>query len=119
MSAPTSTEIPDGIREMAETNMAQTKAAYEQFLGFARQAQDMMAGGAQQVELTAVQLKAKRYADLNMEASFRMGAELAEAHDMEEYAEIQVRFAQTQALTLAQQTQTLGRMMAAAAAVKG
>lgn len=116
MSEPKSSEIPGSIREMAEKNVAQTKAAYEQFLEFGRKAQEMMVGGAERVELTALQIKAKRYAEMNMEASFRMAAELAEAHDVEEYGEIQVRFAQTQALTLAQQTQTLGRMMASAAA---
>lgn len=110
-----STEIPSSIREMAEANVAQSKAAFEQFLGLARKAHEMMTGAADPVELTAAQLKAKRFAELNMEANFRLAAELAEAHDVEEYGEIQARFAQVQALTLMQQTKTLGRMMAAAA----
>ncbi|MEQ1698339.1 MAG: phasin family protein [Hyphomicrobiaceae bacterium] len=108
-------DISAAIRDMAEKNVEQTRAAYEQFLGLAKQAQDLMGAAPADMRPTFVQLKAKQYGELNMDANFRLAAELAEAHDVTEYMEIQTRFAQTQALTLAQQTQTLTRLVAEAA----
>lgn len=113
-----SVDISAAIREMAEKNVEQTRVAYEQFLGLAKQAQDMMGAVPGDIRPTFVQLKAKRYAEINMDANLRVAAELAEAHDMQEYVEIQTRFAQTQAFTLAQQTQTLTRLVAEAAKAK-
>ena len=110
-----SKDVSATIREMAEKNVEQTRAAYEAFLGLAKQAQDMMGAAPGDMRPTFVQLKAKRYGEMNMDANFRLAAELAEAHDVQEYVEIQTRFAQTQALTLAQQTMTLTRLVAEAA----
>jgi hypothetical protein len=110
-----SVDITAAMREMAEKNIEQSRAAYEQFLGLAKQAQEAMGAAGADMRPTFVQLKAKRYGEMNMDANFRLAAELAEAHDVTEYVEIQTRFAQTQALTLAQQTQTLTRLVAEAA----
>ena len=53
-----------------------------------------------------------RYAEQNVEASFRLAADLAHARDLQEYAEIQARYAQTQVFTFTQQAQDLGRLVA-------
>ena len=109
-----SPEIPAAVREMAERNVEQTRAAYTQFLTMARQAQDLMmkAPGEEAKGALDVQSKATRYAEQNVEASFRLAADLAHARDLEEYAQIQARYAQTQVLTFTQQTHDLGRMVA-------
>lgn len=106
-------EIPQPVREMAEKNVEQTRAAYHQFLALARQAQDLMlkSSGESNKSALDVQGKAMRYAEQNVDASFRLAADLAQARDLQEYAEIQARYAQTQVQTFAQQAQDLGRMV--------
>ena len=117
MSDKPTIEIPAAVRELAENNVEQTRAAYSQFLTMARQAQDLMTQSPPAETKTAaeVQSKAMRYAEQNVEASFRFASDLAHARDMQEYAEVQTRYAQTQVLTFAQQTQDLGRLVAEAA----
>ena len=114
-------EIPPQMREMAEKQAAQTREAMGQFIAMAKQAQDVMM--KLQGETMApfdsrpafVQAKAIRYAEQNIDAGLRLATELAGAHDVQEYAEIQIRYAQTQALTLNQQAQTLARLVTQAA----
>jgi phasin len=107
-------EIPAAVREMAEKNVEQSRNAYTQFLAMARQAQDMMGKAQGDTSKTAmdVQSKAMRYAEQNVDASFRFASELAQARDLTEYAAIQQRYAQTQVHTYTQQAQDLGRLVA-------
>ncbi len=113
-----SPEIPAAVREMAERNVEQSRAAYAQFLTLARQAQDMMSQSPQGdtfKNAMDVQTKALRYAQQNVDASFRFASELARARDLREYSEIQTRYAQTEVITYTQQAQDLGRLVAEAA----
>jgi phasin len=110
-------EIPDAVRQLAERNVEQARSAYAQFMEMVRQAQDMVAksSGAMTEGALEVQGRAMKFAEENVEAGFRMAAELAKARDMKEYFEIQARHAQRQMSTYAQQAQELGRLMAEAA----
>jgi hypothetical protein len=112
-----SMEIPTQVRELAEKNVEQTRAAYDQFLAMARQSQDLVMNAKGDAKNSAldVQAKAMRYNEQNVEAGFRFAADLARARDMTEYAQIQTLYAQTQALTLNQQTLDLARLVAEAA----
>ena len=113
-----SMEIPPQVREIAEKNVEQTRAAYKQFLDMARQAQDLVSksqGDDGMKNALDVQAKAMRYTEQNVEAGYRFAADLAHARDMTEYAQIQARYAQTQAQTLTQQAADLGRLVAEAA----
>lgn len=107
-------EIPQQVRDIAEKNVEQTRAAYQQFQTLARQAQDLLKKSSGDTNKSAldVQGKATRYAEQNVEASFRFASDLAQARDLQEYAEIQTRYAQTQVLAFAQQAQDLSRMVA-------
>lgn len=109
-----SPEIPAAVREIAERNVEQSKAAYAQFMAMAKQAQDMMSQSQGDLTKNAmdVQTKAMRYAEQNVDASFRFASDLARARDLQEYAEIQMRYAQTQVQTYTQQAQDLGRLVA-------
>jgi phasin len=111
---PPTVEIPAAVREMAEKNVEQSRAAYAQFLAMAKQAQDLMGQSQGDTSKSAmeVQTKAVRYAEQNVDASFRFASDLAHARDLQEYAEIQARYAQTQVQTYAQQAQDLGRLVA-------
>ena len=110
-------EIPEAVRDLAERNVEQARAAYSQFMDMARKAQDMVS--KQQGAITAgaldIQSKAMRYAEENIDASFKFAADLARARDLKDYLEIQTRYAQRQMQDYAKQAQELGRMMADAA----
>jgi phasin len=110
-------EIPEAVRELAERNVEQARAAYSQFMDMARKAQDMVS--KQQGAITAgaldIQSKALRYAEENIDTSFKFAADLARARDLKDYLEIQTRYAQRQMQDYAKQAQELGRMMADAA----
>lgn len=110
-------DIPDSVRQMAEKNVDQAKAAYSQFLDMARKAQDMasQSSGAMTRAAMDVQGEVMRYTQQNIEAGFQAAADLARARDMKEFFEIQSRHAQRQMQTYAQQAQELGRLMTQAA----
>lgn len=110
-------EIPEAMREVAERNVEQTRAAYTQFLEMARQAQDLVAKSSDAVAQSAreVQTRAIRFAQQNMDASFGFAADLARARDLKEYFEIQTRYAQSQMQTYTQQAQELGKLLGEAA----
>ena len=110
-------EIPDAVRQLAERNVEQARSAYAQFMDAVRKAQEMVAtsSGAMTEGALEIQGRAIKFAEENVEAGFRMAAELAKARDMKEYFEIQARHAQRQMATYAQQAQELGRLMAEAA----
>ena len=107
-------EIPEPIRDLAEKNVEQARSAYTQFLTMARQAQDMMSKSSPLMTESAreVQDRAFRYAQDNIDASFNFASDLARARDLNEYVQIQTRYAQAQMKTYADQAQDLGRMMA-------
>lgn len=110
-------EIPQQVREMAERNLEQTRAAYQQFLDMAQQAQTMAAQsqGAMMQSALEIQGKAMKFAEANTEQGFKLASELARAKDMNEYVEIQTKHAQAQMQTFNDQAQELGRLMSDAA----
>lgn len=107
-------EIPEAVRELAERNVEQARAAYSQFLDMARQAQELVTKSSDAMAQSSreIQAKALRYAEQNMAANFAFASELARARDLKEYVEIQSRYAQRQMQTYSQQAQELGRMLA-------
>lgn len=110
-------EIPEAVREMAERNVDQARTAYAQFMDMARQAQHMVSQsqGAMAAGALEIQSKALKFAEQNIDDSFKFASDLARAKDLKEYLEIQTRYAQRQMQTYAQQAQDLGRMMTDAA----
>jgi len=112
-----SMEIPDAVRDVAERNVAQTRAAYGQFMEMARKAQEMMtkSQGAMATSAIEVQARAMGFAEQNIEANFKLATELARARDLKEFFDIQTRHAQSQMQAYTHQAQELGRMMTEAA----
>lgn len=110
-------EIPEQVRQMAERNVEQARAAYSQFMEMARQAQELVArsSGVMAESAAGIQARTLRFAEQNMEAGFQCASELARARDLKEYLEIQSRHAQRQMQTYAHQAQELGRMLSEAA----
>ncbi|MEZ5843907.1 MAG: phasin family protein [Hyphomicrobiaceae bacterium] len=110
-------EIPQAVRDMAEKNIEQTRAAYAQFQQMAQKAQGMMvqSSGAMMDAAREVQQRSMRFAEENIEHSFRFASDLARARDVKEYLEIQTRYAQRQMQTYTEQARELGELMSEAA----
>jgi phasin len=110
-------EIPATVRELAERNVEQARAAYAQFMDAARKAQDMVAKSSDVMAAGAreVQAKALGYAESNIDASFAFASDMARARDVKELMAIQQRYATKQAQAYAKQAQELGRLLADAA----
>src|SRR6187397_1313009 len=111
-------EIPQQLRELAERNVEQARAAYGQFMDAMMQATGMWANAIPANAMTSgfksVQDRAVRFAKQNAEACFALASELANAKDISDVLAIQSRYAQTQMQAYALQAQELGRLMAEA-----
>ena len=106
-------EIPPQLRELAEKNVEQARAAYG--MDFLTQAMNAWSGApsnAMTSGFRAVQERAIGFAKENAEGSFSLASELAGAKDIQEVLTLQSRFAQTQMQSYARQAQELGRLMA-------
>jgi hypothetical protein len=115
MAETPSFEIPPELREMAEKNVEQARAAYGQFMDFLTQAMGAWSkspGGAEMGGFSAVQERAVGFAKENAERSFALASELARAKDVQEVLMLQSRYAQTQMQTFGIQAQQLSWLMA-------
>ena len=126
-------EVPQQLRDLAERNVEQARAAYVsritqfewtpppygQFMDAMEQATSIWLGSLPPNEAMSgfkvVQERAVRFAKQNAEACFTMASELASAKDIPDVFAIQSRFAQTQMQAYALQSQELGRLMVEAA----
>ena len=108
-------EIPPELRDMAEKNVEQARAAYGQFMDFLTRAMGAWAGspaGAETASFTSVQEKAVAFAKENAERSFTLASDLARARDVQEVLTLQSRYVQTQMQTYGIQAQQLSWLMA-------
>jgi hypothetical protein len=118
MTQPPSFEVPQHLREVAEKNVAQARAAFDQIMDAMIEASAMwlaaMPANQMTSSLKVVQERAIRFAKQNAEACFAMAGELANAKDIQDVIAIQSRYAQTQMQAYALQAQELGRLFAEA-----
>jgi len=108
-------EIPPQLREMAEKNVEQARAAYGQFMDFLTQAMNTWSKGPPTGSVAgfkAVQDRAIVFAKENAERSFNLASEIARAKDVQEVLTLQSRYAQTQMQLFAVQAQQLSWLMA-------
>jgi len=111
-------EIPKQLRELAEKNVEQARAAYGEYMETMAQAMSAwtkVPTNAMTSGLRDVQQLAIRFAKENAEAAFSLGSELANAKDLQDVLRLQSRYAQAQMQSYARQAQELGRVMAEAA----
>ena len=110
-------ELPKQLRELAEKNVEQARAAYAQFMDAMTQAMSAWSTAPSNVMTSGfrdVQELAIRFAKENAEAGFALANELANAKDVQAVLTLQSRYAQTQVQSYARQAQELGRLMAKA-----
>ena len=110
-------EIPETVRQMAEKNVEQARSAYSQMLDAMKKSQEQLSRSSDAMTDTAVDLQTRmlRFAEENLEAGFKLAADLARARDMKDYFDIQSRHTQRQMQVYALQAQELGQLMATAA----
>jgi hypothetical protein len=107
-------EMPQQLRELAEKNIEQARAAYAQFMDAMTQAVSAWsttASNATTSGFKTVQELAIRFAKENAEAGFKLASDLANAKDVQGVLALQSRFAQTQVVAYAHQAQELGRLI--------
>jgi hypothetical protein len=110
-------ELPKQLRELAEKNVEQARAAYAQFMDAMTQAMSAWSTAPSNVMTSGfrdVQELAIRFAKENAEAGFALAKEFANAKDIQGVITLQSRYAQTQLQFYAHQAQELGRLMAEA-----
>ena len=109
-------EIPQEMRDLAEKNVEQARAAYGQFMDAVNQAMGMWSKSLASNEMTSgfktVQDRATKFAKQNVDAAFALASDLASAKDVQEIMSLQSRYAQTQMQAYALQAQELGRLVA-------
>lgn len=107
-------DIPDAVRQAAENNIEQSRQAYTQLLEMMRKSQEQLTRSSEAMTETALDLQGKmlRFTQENLDAGFKLAAELARARDMKDYFDIQSRHAQRQMQVYMLQAQELGRLVA-------
>jgi hypothetical protein len=111
-------EVPQQLREVAEKNVEQARAAFDQIMDTMMEASGMllsaMPANQMMSGLKVVQERAIRFAKQNADACFALAHELANAKDIQDVIAIQSRYSQTQMQTYALQAQELGRLFSEA-----
>ena len=111
-------KFPMQMRDFAERNIEQARTACGQFMDASRKAQDvigiMLPENSMTVAIKQVHEHAMGFTRQNIDASFLLASELANAKDFPEVLEIQGRHAQQQMAAYSTQAQALGRLMAGA-----
>jgi len=104
-------EIPQQMRDMAEQNMKQAHAAYEQLIEFMIKAMDAWMGAMPANPMTTsfkdVQGRAAEISKENGESAFALAEKMAKAQDFQEVLTLQTQFAQDRMQAFTKQTQEL------------
>ncbi|MFZ1107092.1 MAG: phasin family protein [Rhodomicrobium sp.] len=101
-------EIPQSMRDMAEQNIRQTHAAYEQLTEFMTQGMGSWIGAIPQSPLTAgfkeVQNRAMELATENAEAIFAYAGKISSAKTVQELLALQTQFTQERVMAYVNHT---------------
>jgi hypothetical protein len=113
-------EIPQALRDVAEQNMKQAHAAYEQLTDFVTKAMDAWMGATHSsstvtdFNLTGfedVQDRAVAMATKNADSAFALIEKIAKAQTFQDVLTLQMKFAQDRVQAFATQTQELHRLI--------
>jgi hypothetical protein len=107
-------QMPQQLRELAEKNIEQARAAYAQFMDAMTQAASAWSTAPSHASTSGfndVQQLAIRFAKENADAGFKLASDLANAKDVQGVLALQSLFAQTQVLAYAHQAQELARLI--------
>ena len=109
--APEEEEIPQAMREQAEQNMKQARAAYEQLMDFMTKAMDAWMGAMPSNSMADVvkdvEGRAMQIAKENAESVFTFAGKISNALTPQDIVTLQTQFAQDRMQALVTQTQQL------------
>jgi hypothetical protein len=112
-------EIPQQMRDLAEQNIKQAHAAYEQLTDFVTKAVGAWADALPASPVVAgfkeVQNRAAEIAKKNADSAFALVEKIAKAQNFQEILTLQTQFAQDQMKALTTQTQELHKLIGEAA----
>ena len=108
-------EIPQNMRDLAEQNMKQAHAAYDQLTDFVTQAMGAWMGSMPSNPVAAgfkdVQDRAVAMAKKNADSAFSVVEKMTKAQNLQEIVTLQTRFAQEQMQSYTAQTQELHKLI--------
>jgi hypothetical protein len=108
-------EIPQTMRDLAEQNMKQAHAAYDQLTDFMTKAMGAWMGAMPSTPGTAglkdVQERAVAIAKQNADSAFAVVEKMTKAQNFQEILTLQTRFAQEQMQSYAAQTQEIHKLI--------
>ncbi|HEX2137182.1 MAG TPA: TIGR01841 family phasin [Microvirga sp.] len=106
--------VPESMRHMAETSLAQAKRAVEEYMAAAQRAMSAIEGSAQVAQAGArdVSRRAVGYAEQNVTAAFDFAERLVRAQDLRELISLQQEFLRTQMERFGAQMRELGEVAA-------
>ena len=108
-------EIPQALRDVAEQNLKQAHAAYEQLTDFVTKAMDAWMGAMPSNGLATgfkdVQGRAAEIAKKNADSAFTLVENIAKAQNFQEILTLQTQFAQDQMKAFTTQTQDLHKLI--------
>jgi phasin len=102
--------IPQSIREMAESSVAQAKQAFEQFMEATHRTFETAEKSAQAAQVSTRELRTRAvdFAEANVAAAFDLAQRLVNAKDTQEIVSLQQEFLSRQLERMKQQMQELG-----------
>ena len=104
-------EIPQAVREMAEQNMKQAHAAYEQLTDFVTNAMgawiETMPANPMAAGFKDVQARAMDFAKENADTAFTFAGKICNAQNFQDILTLQTQFAQDRMQAFASHTQEL------------
>ena len=108
-------EIPQNMRDLAEQNMKQAHAAYDQLTDFLTKAMDAWMGAMPSNGVATgfkdVQGRAGEIAKKNADSAFALVEKVAKAQNFQEIVTLQTQFAQDQMKAFTTQTQELYKLI--------
>ena len=108
-------EIPQQMRDLAEQNIKQAHAAYEQLTDFVTKAvgawTDALPASPVVTGLKEVQDRAAEIAKKNADSAFSLIEKMAKAQNIQEVLTLQTQFAQDQMKAFTTQTQELHKLI--------
>ena len=108
-------EIPQALRNVAEQNIKQAHAAYEQLTDFVTKAVGAWMGAMPASPMVAgfkeVQDRAAEIAKKNADSAFALVEKIAKAQNFQEILTLQTQFAQDQMKAFTTQTQELYKLI--------
>ena len=112
--ADTPFEIPQQMRDLADQNIKQAHAAYEQLTAFVTKAVEAWMGAMPSPMATGfkdVQDRAAEIAKKNADSAFALVEKIAKAQNFQEVLTLQTQFAQDQMKAFTTQTQELYKLI--------